>query len=175
MFTKKFDTYACDGDSITCEVDGFVVTATIEYDDSSGEPWNENDGHGPVSDWTTRDKNPGEIVLCSDDYHRGSKRYYNYQEAVKIAHKDWGFKAGKESADAAIRDFERLKAWCNNVWHYVGVCVHVSRKGIKLTDKYGNALWGIESDEGDHLTEVANDLLEEALNEARKKLAELVK
>lgn len=32
MFTKDFDKYACHGDTITCEVDGFTVTARIEHD-----------------------------------------------------------------------------------------------------------------------------------------------
>lgn len=32
MFTQKFDTYACAGDTITCEMEGFMFTATIEHD-----------------------------------------------------------------------------------------------------------------------------------------------
>ena len=48
MFAGKgFDAYACAGDFITCEVDGFTVTATIVYDDSSGRPDRECDGFWP--------------------------------------------------------------------------------------------------------------------------------
>jgi hypothetical protein len=32
MFTQKFDTYVCLGDTITCEAEGFTFTARIEHD-----------------------------------------------------------------------------------------------------------------------------------------------
>ena len=32
MFTKGFDKYACEGDTITCEHDGFTLVATIHRD-----------------------------------------------------------------------------------------------------------------------------------------------
>lgn len=32
MFTKEFDSYVCQGDSITCEVDGFTITARVMHD-----------------------------------------------------------------------------------------------------------------------------------------------
>jgi len=32
MFTKGFDSYVCEGDTIECEVDGFTVQATVERD-----------------------------------------------------------------------------------------------------------------------------------------------
>jgi len=33
-FTQKFDDYVCIGDSITCTVDGYTVTARIAHDDT---------------------------------------------------------------------------------------------------------------------------------------------
>ena len=66
----------------TREIDGFTVTATTEYDDCGDKPWERSDGHGIVSDWTTRDKELGERVLSSD---RHSKCYYDFAGSMKIA------------------------------------------------------------------------------------------
>jgi len=88
MFQTQFDSYVCDGESITAERDGFRYVATVHHDSDMGPPWEEHDGHGPVSDWTGRDKRPGELVLCTD---RGSRRYYDFAEACRIARRDiWG-------------------------------------------------------------------------------------
>lgn len=88
MFKKHFDDYACEGDKITCEVDGLTITARIERDDDYGAPWEEDDGHGIVSNWTSRDKKPGERVLKDD---RGSKRYYDFEASIAKAKKEgWG-------------------------------------------------------------------------------------
>lgn len=59
--------------------------ATIHADDSHSAPWKECDGHGPVSDWTTRGKRPGEMVLNQDGR---SKRYYDFAGACRIARRD---------------------------------------------------------------------------------------
>ena len=68
---------------------GVEYTATVEYDQDFGPPWEESDGHGEVSEWTTRDKMPGEMVLCQD--HQ-SHRFYDFAGACQIARRDgWGF------------------------------------------------------------------------------------
>jgi hypothetical protein len=68
--------------------EGLTFRVEFEDDTDSGPPWEECDGHGVVSDWTRRDKCPGERVLCSD---RGSKRYYDVQASTAIAKRDgWG-------------------------------------------------------------------------------------
>lgn len=168
------------GDTLIAEQDGFTLTATVHYDDTGcGAPWDGDDGHGPVSDWTSRDKAPGEIVLSTG---RRSKRFYDFSEACRIARRDgWACADGRRdgetarqyAARAAMEDFKRLKAWCDDEWHYVGVAVTVSRNDIQLTHDYSHALWGIESDSGDYLTEVANDLAPEALSEAQAALETL--
>jgi hypothetical protein len=178
MFVKGFDRYACVDERITCEVDGFKVTARIERDDHTGAPWKEHDGHGPVSDWTRRAKRPGERVLNDD---RGSKRFYDFAEAVRIARRDgWGGEgrtAGMRAADAAERDFKALQAWCNDDWFWCGIVLSVEKAGVDLIDEYAVALWGIECNypgsQNAYLTEVANDLLPQALDLAREKIAEL--
>lgn len=34
--------------------DGFTLRAHIKHDGDTGAPWEEHDGHGPVSDWRRR-------------------------------------------------------------------------------------------------------------------------
>lgn len=160
------------------ERDGFTITPRLEADDCGETPWQREDGHGPVSDWTTRDKLPGERVLIAD---RGSKRYYNFAEAVRIARADgWGDgkpvgsrSAKQYAADAAKDDFRRLSAWCNDQWSYVGVVLSISRAGVVLDD-HAASLWGIESDAGEYLQEVAEELVDEALEAGRAVFADLV-
>ena len=182
MFTQQFDSYVCEGGNITCEVDGFACTATVYRDTDHGAPWDAEDGHGPVSEWTRRRKRAGELVLCED---RGSRRYYDFAEACRIARRDgWRLRpehpSDKEpcvASEAARADFEYLRTWCNNEWHYVGVDVTVSKAGINLTGQYRYALRGIECNvpgsDNSCLRDVANDLLPEALEAARAKLSEL--
>lgn len=165
-------------ESDTLEIDGFKVRATIYADDDAAPPWEREDGHGPVSDWRGNGL-PGEFVLCRDRY---AARYYDHAAALALALADgWGVKGGQlpdESAkDYAARavqaDFERLKAWCDDQWSYVGVAVTVSRGGVVLTGKYAHAVWGIESDCPDHVSEIATGLIGEAMAAARAKLAAL--
>ena len=137
------------------------------YDYDMGAPWEEHDGHGIVSDWTRRDKHPGELVLNED---RGSRRFYDFAATVKKARAegwntapyDWKTK-GEQAAAAALTDFENLRRWCANDWHWCGIVV-------SLLDDEGEetgidaSLWGIEDDgfcsDGYHAT-VVQDLIGE--------------
>ena len=99
----------------------------LAHDYSSQAPWEWTDGHGAVSEWTSRDKKSGEIVLCEE---RGSKRFYDFQGAVKLARQDgWNVEPyehdtnGIQAEKAAKADFEYLRAWCNNDWWYA--CIRV--------------------------------------------------
>lgn len=197
-----------DGD--TFEAEGRTFLVRVHRDDDMGPPWEEHDGHGPVTGWERRkDKLPGELVLCED---RGSRRFYDFQEACRIARRDgWGWLPGDletfrdeagmwharvkaqrlqpalfesvaadineairatyaahratmtaraYAAGAARQNFERLRKWCADQWFWVGV-------EIELLDRDGDgtgekaALWGIESDAGDYLDEVARELVAE--------------
>lgn len=126
----------------------FVVTIRDDAHDM-GAPWDNEDGHGPVTGWTRRDKRPDELVLNSN---RGEKRYYNFKDACAIALRDgWGCKdldgtetKRQKAAKAAMADYNHLRAWCNDEWSYVGV-------EVTLLDSEGNptevseSVWGIES------------------------------
>lgn len=158
----------------TIERDGFTLRARIEHDSDTGAPWEEH-GHGPVTDWTRRDKLPGELLLCNDGRQ---KRFYDFAEACRIARRDgWnaapyqveGETPRQRAARAALADYKHLRGWCNDSWGWCGVVVTASRAGVEL----GRAsLWGIESDAG-YLVEVANELAGEAVAEAAAKVTEI--
>lgn len=142
MFTTDFNRYACDGDTITCGVDGSTVTARIERDDRTDRPDERDDGFWPSCD---------------------------PEDAGYVPSENFGEERTK--AEAVMR------AWLNDEWGYVGVCLTVEKDGILLTHPYSNALWGVEcnypGDDNSYLRQVANDLLSEAVDEARAKLREL--
>lgn len=148
--------------------DGREFLACLYSDEDSGPPWEESEGHGPVSDWTRRDKKPGELILASD---RSYKRFYNYAEAMRIAKRDaWGVSGGMHEGEtpgqyrhrAVMADFEFLHSWCADEWHYCGVVVHLlDDEGEQIGDEYAYALWGIESNAGEYLREVAAELADQ--------------
>lgn len=131
-FTKGFDSYACVGDSITCTVDGFDVTARIEHDAES---------HIDDCDTFSTDQS---ITGCNDEQF------------------------------AKLLDDRR--AWLADEWHYCGIVLSVARKGVTL-DTNAASLWGLECNfpggDNSYLTEVANELLDEALKVGRDTLERL--
>ncbi|ALL68698.1 hypothetical protein K788_0000279 [Paraburkholderia caribensis MBA4] len=146
-----------------------------------------------VSDWTTRDKRSGEVVLCTD---RRSRRYYDIRETMKIARRDgWGLSdedkaqlmkslaapgivgsgpdqgmyrpgrnpsrpltRGEITAEAVRRDFEFLRGWCRDDWHWLGVVVELLDGNGEVADDVNDSLWGIESEAHDYLKETALDM-----------------
>ena len=148
---------------------GKDYTVEIVADEDQGTPWENEDGHGSVSDWR-RDgyrgpnKSPGERELCRDGR---SARFYDFAEAVKIAKRDrWGYGGmrdgetiGQRAAAAAEADFQRLRAWCDGQWGYVGVIVRPA--GACKCCGPSESLWGIESDAYEYLEEVARELAEQ--------------
>lgn len=147
------------------EHNGARYVATVERDEHMGAPWDEPDGHGTVSDWTSRGKAPGELVLAES---RGSYRYYDFAESCRIARRDgWDampYNTGQESkrqqaAKAARSDYEHLRRWCNDEWFWCGVVVApLCPECDEPDESRAESLWGIESDAGDYLIEVAVEL-----------------
>lgn len=72
-----------------------------------------------------------------------------------------------------------MDAWKRDEWHYSGVAVTIECEGVQLLGPYDCALWGIERNYPDsdnsYLSEVANELLPEAVAMAESKLAKLCK
>jgi hypothetical protein len=143
---------------------GYRFRVSFAPDPDLGEPWREHDGHGIVSEWTTRDKRPGERVLATDRHHR---RFYDVEATTAIARRDhWGCgdpahthaTTGERVACAVDRDFEYCRDWCTDRWYWCSV-------GVTLLDyagpEHAESLSGIESDADDYLTTVAYELADE--------------
>jgi hypothetical protein len=143
-----------------------------------GPPWKEHDGHGEVSEWTTRDKRPGERVLASD---RSSHRYYDYAGAIKIAKRDgWGLSEdaiaalgkklgraptkGDIAAASVESDFNHLRGWANDEWHWEGyVC--------EIDGEHHDSCWGYDDDD-DYKAETTREAFESAIESIDKEEAE---
>jgi len=147
-------------------VAGQSFTADLVRDESHGAPWDENDGHGVVSDWTTRDKAPGELVLAEDGRQR---RFYDLSGSIALAKRDgWdsapygqpGETPAQKASRAARADFQYLRDWCNDSWFYCGVIVR--KAGACSCCAASESLWGVES-KGDYVREVALELAAEML------------
>lgn len=77
-------------DAETFDYRGHSFRVRFKRDDNMGEPWKEHDGHGVVSEWTTRDKAPHERILVSNHYGN-SRRYYDVKASTLLARKyGWG-------------------------------------------------------------------------------------
>lgn len=148
------------GDTFTHE--GLTFRFEVERDDHMRAPWEEDEGHGPVSKWTTRDKRPGEMIISEDGHHR---RFYNFAAAVAIAKRDgwdaapYGGTRGERAARAAMADFKRLRDWCDDRWEWV----YVKVTALDLPGEPWTTLGGIESDAGDYFSEVAEQLADELI------------
>lgn len=153
-------------------IDGRTYTFSVktQADDAGfGAPWENQDGHGPVSEWTTRGKRAGEWTLVQD---RSSRRFYDFAEACKIALRDgWDHLESKPEGEetpaqrasrAAKASFEYLKGWIEGDWWYVGVIVTLLDADGEETE-YSESLWGIESSSDDYILKVANDLSDEII------------
>ncbi|MEM7727914.1 MAG: hypothetical protein AAF311_01430 [Pseudomonadota bacterium] len=156
-FCESFDAYVCEGDVITIEADGFTVTARIERDDAP-------DGE--------MKKGPGDLSQANDKRQDGFWPTLDPQDAGYIG-------AGKTDADletAKAKAKAVMDAWEADEWFYCGVVLTVSREGVVLDD-HAASLWGIEANYLDsdnaYLSEVANQLLPEALETAHAALARL--
>jgi hypothetical protein len=141
----KFDEYARDGDSVTVDVDGFTLIATICRDDCARSPDEEQDGFWPSLD---------------------------PRDAGYIGHK-----SKRTLARHMAKAQNAMRAWRNDEWFYCGIAVTAWRAGIRLTGEYDAASWGVECNYPDsdnsYLSDIADDLAQEALDLARAKLAEL--
>ena len=143
-FTQKFDDYVCIGDSITCTVDGYTVTARIAHDETPDAPDERQDGF-----WPSLYPNDAGFIGAGNGWRDRLATAQAKAEAV-------------------------MKAWKNDEWFYCGVILSAAIDGLELTDHVAS-LWGIEANYPDsdnaYLTEVANELLSEALEAAKAERA----
>jgi hypothetical protein len=167
-----------DGD--TFERGGRSFKVEFPYDYDIATPWVEHDGHGPVREARFAhecNKAPGERVLHSD---RRSYRYYDFQEATRIAKRDgWGVSwddrrafalkhwrqpTRKEIVRMAVeRDFDYLRRWCNDQWFWCSVHVEcLDEEDEVIADRW---LGRLESDDYEGQVELAYELADEINHE----------
>ncbi len=155
----------------TMEYKGHLFTIEVDYDEFQEPPWSCCDGHGPVSDWTTRDKKPSEVVLSAVGR---AKLYYDFSRAMKMAKEDgwdvapYGQGTRGERAERAVRaDVKYLRDYINWVWVYVTLSVT-----MQGSDDY-TTVGGVEydySENGYWMTEVhlmADELIASKLADLR--------
>lgn len=139
-------------DTKTFTLNGLKFRRTVQHDEMMREPWKEHDGHGVISDWTSRDKHSYERILCSD--RGGFHRFYDVRASMAIALQDgWGVAnpEGKTrrqvAAEAVEADYQRMRAWCNDEWHWVYVTVELLGVDGEPIPAYREFLGGFESDD----------------------------
>lgn len=145
-FTIKFESFACEGDSLTCEVAGFEIIARIVRDDCPDAPDERQEGF-----WPSLYKDAPGFIGAGPNHRERFAQAQNRAEAV-------------------------MEAWRKDEWFYCGIVLSVAFEGV-LLDDHAASLWGIEANypDGDnaYLTDVANELLPEALEAGRAILARL--
>lgn len=133
-FSKKFDSFACAGDTIQVSLKNLRIIAKIEYD--TDYRIDDDDCHNPDQSATG----------CNDD-----------QQARLLAARN---------------------VWQKGEWFYCGIVLSVWIAELCVSENSA-ALWGIECNypDGDnsYLTEVANELLPEALADATQLFEGLLK
>lgn len=93
------------GESAEFSVCDQKFRVTVHHDSDHGSPWENEDGHGPVTDRLIRDKLPGEMILSNDGRKR---RFYSFQEACKIALRDkWGVPAYRVDIEEGENSLKR--------------------------------------------------------------------
>ena len=84
--------------------------------------------------------------------------------------------AGARFDAAQARAEEVMRAWRADEWFYCGIVLSVSLEGVIL-DAHAVSLWGVEvnypGSDNSYLTEVASELLPEALDVGRTSVARM--
>ena len=139
-FTERFDTFVCEGDSITCAVAGFEITARIVRDYCPDAPDERQDGF-----WPSLYKDaPGFIGPGPNHRQR--------------------FAEAQAKAEAV------MEAWRKSEWFYCGIVLSVERDGIELDRHAASLWGvecNYPGTDNSYLTTVANELLPEALDAGR--------
>jgi hypothetical protein len=139
-FTKAFDNFVCEGDCITCEAEGFTITARIVRDDCGDAPDQRQDGFWPSL----------------------------YKDAAGFIGPGNGWRARFDAAQARAEAV--MAAWKADDWFYCGIVLSVSFEGVEIDDHaaslWGIEANYPDSDNA-YLTEVAGELLPDALTAAK--------
>ncbi|RAN37781.1 hypothetical protein [Hyphomonas sp. GM-8P] len=144
--TERFQAFVCEGDSITCEVAGFEITARIVRDDCGDAPDERQDGF-----WPSLYKDSAGFIGAGPN-HRAR------------------FDAAQARAEAI------MEAWRKDEWFYCGIVLSIAREGIVLDAHAASLLGieaNYPDSANSHLDSVANELLPEALDTGRAAIQRL--
>lgn len=140
-FTECFSPYVCAGDTIACDTGGFRIVARIAHDPCPDAPDKRQDGFWPS---LIKDA-PGFIGPGPNFRDRFAK--------------------AKAEADAV------MEAWRKDEWFYCGIVLSVFVGEVELAPNAAT-LWGVETNypgtDNAYLTDIANELLPDALAAARE-------
>lgn len=176
----------------TREIDGRKYRIEWQYDDTYGRPEGESDGHGVCADINFdpktfgEDPEDGELDLEEVVRHKMMRvldtasrrqtwyRVYDVWETMKVAKKDgWGVAnpAGLTPdeiiAKAIDNDFNYLKGWYNDDWHWCGITVILlDEEGDPTEDEA--SLWGLCSDDAECHEEVIKELVSEIQRQVKR-------
>ena len=139
-FTQHFNTYACEGDTISCEAEGFTVTARIVADDCPDAPDQRQDGFWPSL----------------------------YKDAPGFIGPGNGFR--QRFAEAQAKAEAVMEAWRKDEWFYCGIVLSVALEGVTLDAHAASLWGieaNYPGSDNAYLTKVAQELLPEALDAGR--------
>jgi hypothetical protein len=145
-FSERFDSFACEGDTIGCEVDGFTFTARIVADDCPDAPDQRQDGF-----WPSLYKDAPGFIGPGNSFRQR-------------------FAEAQATAEAV------MEAWRKGDWFYCGIVLSVERDGIELDDHAASLWGvecNYPGADNSYLSTVANELLPEALDAGRAAAARL--
>lgn len=109
----------------------------------------------------------GHEVLADNLSTWNDSRSYRY---FSPANMDVEQESKEDKIKYAIRDYDRMEECNKGYWSPVGCVVTMLIDGEEVA--YAS-LWGIESDAGEYLKEVEEDLISECIHDAKKNGAEL--
>lgn len=147
-FVTPFDSYVCLGDCISVDIGDYTIIARISYDDIAESPDQRQDGF-----WPSRYANDAGFIGSGNGWRKRFDEQHTKAQSI-------------------------MDAWLNDEWFYCGIILSARIGETSLTD-HAASLWGIEANfpksDNSCLLEVANDLLDEALEQAKMERARLCK
>lgn len=116
-------------------------------------------------------------------FPKGFSDYACEEDYIEVTVGDYVIRATLEydsvtkPTDFECFDEEQIAAWRKDEWFFGGIVMSASCNGVPLN--LCTSLWGLEVNlpggTNEHLTEAANQRLDEALGEATRSRAELIK
>jgi len=146
-FRERFDRYVCEGDSITCEVEGFHITARIVRDDCPDSPDERQDGFWPS-------------LYINDPGFIGPGN--NFRER---------FAKAQAEAEAV------MDAWRRDEWYDCGIVLVIECEGLELDDHAASLWGveaNYPGSDNAYLSVVADELLPEAVAAGHAALRRLI-